>query len=64
MKLYIIGNGFDIAHGLPTQYWDFRKYLEKVDYDFLRAFEMRYYIYPNMSDEAKKNLLWNELETN
>lgn len=64
MKLYIIGNGFDIAHGLPTKYWDFRKYLEKVDYDFLRAFEMRYYIYPNMSDEAKKNLLWNELETN
>ena len=57
MKLYIIGNGFDIAHGLPTQYWDFRKYLEKVDYDFLRAFEMHYYIYPNMSDEAKKNLI-------
>lgn len=22
------------------------------------------YIYPNMSDDAKKKLLWNELETN
>ena len=64
MKLYIIGNGFDIAHGLPTQYWDFRTYLEHVAYDFLQAFEEHYYIYPNMSDDAKKKLLWNELETN
>lgn len=64
MKLYIIGNGFDIAHKLPTQYWDFRTYLERVDDGFLHAFEMHYSIYPNMSDEAKKDLLWNELETN
>ncbi len=64
MKLYIIGNGFDIAHKLPTQYWDFRTYLEHVDYDFLHAFETHYYIYPNMSDDTKKKLLWNELETN
>ena len=26
-KLYIIGNGFDIAHGLDTSYSSFRKYL-------------------------------------
>ena len=26
-KLYIIGNGFDCAHGLPTKYSDFRKYV-------------------------------------
>lgn len=64
MKLYIIGNGFDMAHGLPTNYWDFRTYLERVDYDFLKAFEMHYYIYPNMSDSKKKELLWSELEAN
>lgn len=64
MKLYIIGNGFDIAHGLPTRYWDFRMYLEHVDYGFLQAFEEHYYIYPDMSDDTKKKLLWNELETN
>lgn len=29
--LYIIGNGFDLHHGLPTQYWRFKNYLEKVD---------------------------------
>lgn len=26
-KLVIIGNGFDIAHGLPTKYSDFKDYL-------------------------------------
>ena len=64
MKLYIIGNGFDIAHKLPTQYWDFRTYLERRDCDFLHAFEQQYSIYPNMSEIEKKNLLWNEFETN
>lgn len=34
MKLYIIGNGFDIAHGLKS-YWDFRSHLEKYAEDFL-----------------------------
>ena len=29
--LFIIGNGFDIGHNLPTRYWDFRNYLEKLD---------------------------------
>lgn len=55
MKLYIIGNGFDIAHKLPTQYWDFRTYIEYTDYDFLRAFETHYCIYPNMSADEKRN---------
>ena len=31
-KLFIIGNGFDIAHHLPTKYKHFRKYLIK-EYD-------------------------------
>ena len=26
-KLYIIGNGFDLHHGLKSRYWDFRAYL-------------------------------------
>lgn len=64
MKLFIIGNGFDIGHELPTQYWDFRTYLENMYPDFLYVFEEHYYIYPRMSDEKKDVLLWNELETN
>jgi len=31
MELLIIGNGFDLAHGLPTRYADFLKY--RRDYD-------------------------------
>lgn len=39
--LYIIGNGFDLHHGLPTQYWRFKNYLEKVDrevYDWVDSY--------------------------
>lgn len=64
MKLYIIGNGFDNGHGLPTRYWDFRKYLENIYPEFLQAFEEHYNIYSNMSEEKKASLLWNELELN
>ena len=28
-SLFIIGNRFDIAHGIPSKYSDFRKYLVK-----------------------------------
>ena len=28
-RLYIIGNGFDIAHGIPSKYSDFRDYCER-----------------------------------
>lgn len=30
-KLYIIGNGFDIQHGLKSRYWDFKEYLDIKD---------------------------------
>ena len=64
MKLYIIGNGFDLAHGLPTRYWDFRKFLEEKYPMFLIAFEDNYSIYPGTSISNKQKLLWNELEAN
>lgn len=31
MKLIIVGNGFDRAHGLGTSYVEFAKYLKKND---------------------------------
>ena len=52
MKLFVIGNGFDRGHGLPTGYWDFRTYLENLYPEFLYAFEQHYYIYPKSDDEA------------
>lgn len=30
-KLYIIGNGFDLQHGLKSRYWDFKEYLDNRD---------------------------------
>jgi hypothetical protein len=30
-QLFIIGNGFDLAHGIPSKYSDFGRYLEIVD---------------------------------
>lgn len=45
-KLFIIGNGFDKAHGLKTSYWDFRNYLEKYAEGFLIRLENMYNIAP------------------
>ena len=45
MTLYILGNGFDLAHKLPTAYWDFRTYLKSAHPEFLEAFEEHYDIY-------------------
>lgn len=50
-KLYIIGNGFDRAHGLKTSCWDFRKYLAKYAEDFLIEFEKIYGFYPFNPDQ-------------
>lgn len=27
MDILVVGNGFDLAHGLPTRYWDFMKFI-------------------------------------
>lgn len=35
--LYVIGNGFDLWHGIPSRYADFRKYLESADPEVFRA---------------------------
>lgn len=64
MKLFIIGNGFDIGHKISTSYWDFRKFLERCYPNFLNAFEANYNIYPGSSEDEKKKMLWNELESN
>lgn len=40
--LYIIGNGFDIAHGLNTSYWNFREFLAENYQEFLQMFEQQY----------------------
>ena len=41
-KLYIIGNGFDLAHGLETEYKHFRRYLLVNEESFLYDLERLY----------------------
>lgn len=53
MRLYIIGNGFDIRHGLPTRYKHFKSYVAKNDQELYDAIEE----YIPAGDE------WNELES-
>ncbi|MGN0363530.1 MAG: bacteriophage abortive infection AbiH family protein [Bilifractor sp.] len=49
--LYIIGNGFDRAHGLNTSYWDFRSYLQENAENFLIEFEKIYGYHPMDIDD-------------
>lgn len=44
MKLYIIGNGFDIGHGIPCKYSDFYTYLERNREDVLEEMGQYYYV--------------------
>ena len=44
--LYLIGNGFDIQHGIRTSYTEFRNFLEKNHESFLMDFEAMYNIQP------------------
>lgn len=49
-NLYIIGNGFDLYHGLDTKYQSFAKYLAKKDseiYDLI----LTYYGLPDISED-------------
>lgn len=44
--LYLVGNGFDIQHGIKTPYSEFRSFLEMHHEPFLTDFEAMYSIQP------------------
>lgn len=73
--LYVIGNGFDIAHGLDTSYWNFREYLDDIYLEFLQEFERLYnigridFLDPRVPESTRERWeksvnheLWSELE--
>lgn len=64
MRLFIIGNGFDLAHGLSTSYVDFRDYLEETNWEFLVKFEAPYGFVPESRRKIVEDLLWKDFETN
>lgn len=51
-RLYIIGNGFDLHHGLKSRYWDFRTYLINKDEALVEKLEEYF------GDDA----LWSDFE--
>lgn len=55
-KLYIIGNGFDLYHNLPTKYADFQSYVLKNHHDLENTFED----YFQLSSDNKH--LWKDFE--
>lgn len=57
--LYIIGNGFDLAHGMPTRYRDFRRWL--VDNNRIDVIQELQSAYPTV--EGEDYLLWADFET-
>jgi hypothetical protein len=48
-NLYIIGNGFDLYHGLDTKYQSFAKYLAEKDNEVYELF-LTYYGLPDLSN--------------
>jgi hypothetical protein len=56
-KLYIIGNGFDLHHGLLTSYSDFEQYLKVNDVRLLDNLNKYYFLNNSKS-------LWSHFEEN
>lgn len=59
MKLYIVGNGFDLNHGRKTSYWDYRNYLSEKYPDLVYKFNMMEY---TKGAEVDVNSRWSDLE--
>jgi len=55
-RLYILGNGFDLYHGLPSRYADFHHYVSEFAPDFLNRIETYF------DFEVDQNYLWRNFE--
>lgn len=66
MNVLVIGNGFDLAHGLPTSYMDFLEFIEKYEEYYNNSFV--YCDYTNMAvyfKDLKENRsdIYNEINS-
>ena len=61
-KLFIIGNGFDIHHGVRSRYTDFADWVKTVDYDVHSAVET--FLPAWVDAEGKVQNAWSDLEHN
>lgn len=57
MNILVIGNGFDLAHGLPTRYDDFLNFVEEfIEYKVTNECNMRFLDYFKSLNETNINL--------
>lgn len=60
MKLYIIGNGFDLNHGMKTSYWNYREFLTQKHSAIIRGYENSPYLRAyNYNSDSR----WSDLES-
>lgn len=62
--LHIIGNGFDLAHGLPTSYWHYYQFLlNNGEAWFVNMMENYFGHTPSLNNHRRQyNILWSDLE--
>jgi len=56
MNILVIGNGFDLAHGLPTKYTDFLEFVEKFE-EFYESEKQNTLDLYYMREDAKKDII-------
>lgn len=67
MKLYVIGNGFDISHNIQCRYSDFYNYLKEYRSDILETMEKYYYVehdsdlWSDFENSLEKNINYDSL---
>ena len=61
MRLYIIGNGFDLNHGMKTSYGDYREFLLENDPYIVQEYESSQYL---EADNWSAYTKWTDLENN
>ncbi len=65
MRLYIVGNGFDLHHGLKTSFKDYLKYLKRHNPDTLASIRHSKYFIGNCVDVFNaKDPFWTDVEGN
>lgn len=60
MKLYIIGNGFDLNHGMRTSYWDYRDFLIRKYFYIIKEYEGSQYL---EAYNCSRDTRWSDLES-
>lgn len=56
MNIIILGNGFDLAHGLPTTYVNFLNFMKEIDPSYIgQKYKLNTYIDNLINDPSKKD---------